>query len=57
MRAAGMNPMDGTLASGAWRPAPATFPMVLGADGASVVEGAGEGQGDSPAATSWSDSC
>jgi hypothetical protein len=29
-----MNPMDRTLASGAWRPAPAIFPMVLGADGA-----------------------
>jgi NADPH:quinone reductase len=43
VRAAGMNPMDGTLASGAWRPAPATFPMVLGADGAGVVERAGEG--------------
>src|SRR6266516_2404587 len=41
MRAAVMNPMDGTLASGAWRPAPATFPMVLGAAGAGVVEGAG----------------
>ncbi len=43
MRAAGMNPMDATLASAAWRPAPATFPMVLGADGAGVVEGVGEG--------------
>jgi len=45
MRAAGMNPMDATLASGAWRPAPATFPMVLGADGAGVVDRAGEGAG------------
>ncbi len=43
MRAAGMNPMYATLASGVWRPAPATFPMVLGADGAGVVERAGEG--------------
>jgi NADPH:quinone reductase len=38
-----MNPMDGTLASGAWRPAPAIFPMVLGADGAGVIERVGEG--------------
>jgi NADPH:quinone reductase-like Zn-dependent oxidoreductase len=38
LRAAGMNPMDRTLASGAWKPMPATFPMVLGADGAGVVE-------------------
>ena len=38
-----MNPMDRTLASGDWRPMPATFPMVLGADGAGVVEGVGEG--------------
>ena len=43
LRAAGMNPMDGTLASGAWKPMPATFPMVLGADGAGVVEKLGEG--------------
>src|SRR5206468_5601907 len=43
IQAAGMNPMDRTLAAGAWRPAPATFPMVLGADGAGVVEAVGEG--------------
>jgi NADPH:quinone reductase-like Zn-dependent oxidoreductase len=43
MRAAGMNPMDRTLAAGAWKPMPATFPMVLGADGAGVVEQLGEG--------------
>ena len=42
LRAAGMNPMDGTLASGAWKPMPAVFPMVLGADGAGVVEKLGE---------------
>ena len=42
MRAAGMNPMDRTLASGDWRPMPATFPMVLGADCAGVVETLGE---------------
>jgi NADPH:quinone reductase-like Zn-dependent oxidoreductase len=38
-----MNPMDRTLASGDWRPMPAAFPMVLGADGAGVVEKLGEG--------------
>ena len=43
LRAAGINPMDRTLASGAWKPMPATFPMVLGADGAGVVEQLGEG--------------
>jgi NADPH2:quinone reductase len=43
LRAAGMNPMDLALASGAWKPMPATFPIVLGADGAGVVEELGEG--------------
>ncbi len=43
LRAAGMNPMDRTLASGDWRPMPATFPMVLGADGAGVVQRVGDG--------------
>ena len=42
LRAAGINPMDRTLASGVWKPMPATFPMVLGADGAGVVEQLGE---------------
>jgi NADPH:quinone reductase len=42
LRAAGMNPMDRTLASGAWKPMPAIFPMVLGSDGAGVVEKLGE---------------
>ena len=44
VRAAGMNPMDRVLASGDWKPMPATFPMVLGADGAGVVEKIGEGE-------------
>src|SRR4029077_6298254 len=43
LRATGMSPMDRTLASGDWRPMPATFPMVLGADGAGVVERVGDG--------------
>jgi NADPH:quinone reductase len=41
--AASMNPMDRKLASGAWRPAPVCFPMVLGVDGAGLVEAVGEG--------------
>src|SRR5580700_8826166 len=45
LRAAGMNPMDRTLASGDWRPMPATFPMVLGADGAGVVDRVGASDG------------
>lgn len=43
LSAAGMNPMDRVLASGDWRPMPAIFPMVLGADGAGVVDKVGEG--------------
>jgi NADPH:quinone reductase len=43
LSAAGMNPMDRVLASGDWRPMPAIFPMVLGADFAGVIEGVGEG--------------
>src|SRR5260370_10277184 len=43
LRAAGMNAMDRALASGAGKPMPATFPMVLGVDGAGVVEQLGPG--------------
>jgi NADPH:quinone reductase len=43
LAAAGMNPMDAMLASGEWRPEPATFPMVLGVDGAGIVDTLGEG--------------
>jgi NADPH:quinone reductase len=44
LAAAGMNPMDRTFASGAQTPPlPATFPMVLGADCAGVVEKLGKG--------------
>jgi NADPH:quinone reductase len=43
LSAAGMNPMDRALASGDWRPMPAIFPMVLGADFAGVIEGVSEG--------------
>jgi NADPH:quinone reductase len=43
LAAASVNPMDAKLASGEWRPAPVIFPMVLGVDGAGVVEAVGEG--------------
>lgn len=43
LAAASINPMDAKLASGEWRPLPVTFPMVLGVDGAGVVEAAGAG--------------
>jgi NADPH:quinone reductase-like Zn-dependent oxidoreductase len=42
--AAGMNPMDRTIADGGWKEAmPASFPLILGADLAGVIESAGEG--------------
>jgi NADPH2:quinone reductase len=43
LQAAALNPGDRLLATGDWRPGPATFPMVLGADGAGVVEEVGAG--------------
>jgi NADPH:quinone reductase-like Zn-dependent oxidoreductase len=42
LAAASMNPMDAKLASGEWRPAPVTFPMILGVDGAGLIEAVGE---------------
>ena len=44
LRAAGVNPMDRWLASGAQRSEAATFPLVLGADGAGIVEKVGDGE-------------
>jgi NADPH:quinone reductase len=44
IEAAGMNPMDRTIADGGWKAMmPARFPLVLGADLAGVVEAVGEG--------------
>jgi NADPH:quinone reductase len=43
LQAAGMNPMDASLASGEWRPAEAKFPMVLGVDGAGTIDALGAG--------------
>ena len=42
--AAGMNPMDRSIAGGAWKPVmAATFPMILGFDVAGIVGDIGEG--------------
>jgi NADPH:quinone reductase-like Zn-dependent oxidoreductase len=44
VQAAGMNPMDMEIANGGWKDRmPATFPMVLGADVAGIVEEDGPG--------------
>ena len=44
IEAAGINPMDRTIADGEWKARmPATFPLVLGADLAGVVEAVGKG--------------
>jgi len=44
VRAAGMNPMDMEIANGGWKDRmPATFPMVLGADLAGIIEEDGPG--------------
>jgi NADPH:quinone reductase len=46
VEAAGMNPMDRTMAAGAWKEQmPGSFPFILGADLAGVVEDVGEGAG------------
>jgi NADPH2:quinone reductase len=43
VRVAGMNPMDRSIASGAWASRfDATFPLIMGVDVAGVIEGAGE---------------
>src|SRR5437773_4070764 len=44
VEAAGMNPVDSSMASGAYKDLmPATFPLVLGVDVAGVVDAVGEG--------------
>ena len=46
VEAAGMNPMDRSMAAGAWKERmPGSFPFVLGADLAGVVDAVGEGAG------------
>jgi NADPH2:quinone reductase len=57
LHAAGMNPMDRTLAAGDWKPAPAIFPMVLGAMARASSTRSARGPRGSPPATSSSASC
>ena len=46
VRAAGMNPMDRSIATGAWASRfDATFPLIMGVDVAGVIEAAGENAG------------
>jgi NADPH:quinone reductase-like Zn-dependent oxidoreductase len=46
VQAAGMNPMDQAIASGAFSEfLPATFPLILGVDVAGIVEAVGDGPG------------
>ena len=57
IRAAAMNPGDRTLASGDWQPAPATFPMVLGADCEASSRASARRRGSSLGETNSSASC
>jgi NADPH:quinone reductase-like Zn-dependent oxidoreductase len=41
LRAAGVNPVDWKIASGRFKDAPHRFPMILGVDGAGIVEAVG----------------
>jgi len=44
VRAAGVNPMDRSIAEGQWQAMmPAVFPLILGADVVGVVDAVGEG--------------
>jgi len=49
IEAAGINPMDRAIANGGWKEMmPASFPLILGADLAGVVEAVGESAGRFP---------
>jgi len=57
LRAAGMNPMDRALASGAWKPMPATFPMVPEPMARAWSSNSGQERRGFPSATICSASC